>query len=438
MKNKPNQIRVGLVGAGTVGSGVVEILSQHGDLLEERVGVPVVLAKVADRDPRRAKALGLKPQQFTTSWEELVSDPDIHLIVELVGGTTIAKKIILSALKQGKHVVTANKALLSTAGESLFQTAHRQGLDICFEAAVGGGIPILRALREGYVANEMKSILAIINGTCNYILSEMAEKGGEFETVLKSAQAIGYAEQDPTFDIDGIDAAHKLSILISIAYGAYFHPKKIFTQGIRDLSAFDIECARRFGFCIKLLAIAKRGRNGIQARVNPCMVPLSNPLSSVREAFNAILIEGDFVGPSLLYGKGAGKRPTASAVVGDIVEIARNLVKGISYTVPPLGFAGGRLKKKGLEDIKDLESEYYLRFTVSDRSGVLSKIAGILGKNAISISSVYQHGQGKGKKIPIVVLTHRAQEKNIQRALATIDRLSVVKEKTVLIRIESA
>jgi len=431
------QINVGLVGVGTVGSGVVEILKTHARLLQARVGIPIVLHKVADRDLRRARALGLKAAQLRSSWEDLANDPDLHVIVELMGGTTAAKRLILSAMQKGKHVVTANKALLSTSGPEIFKMAARQGVDICFEAAVGGGIPILRALREGFVGNEMGSILAIINGTCNYILSEMSEKGGEFSTVLKSAQALGYAEQDPTFDIDGIDAAHKLSLLISIAYGHYLPPQKIFTDGIRAISAFDIECARRFGYSIKLLAIAKKSRQGIQARVHPCMIDLENPLSSVREAYNAILVEGDFVGPSLLYGKGAGQRPTASAVVGDIVEIARNLKAGISYTVPPLGYATWPLKNIRIEDIQDLETGYYLRFTVTDQPGVLSKIAGVLGKNKISISSVYQQGQKTGKKVPIVVLTHRARERDVQKALQTINRLSSVKEKTVLIRIES-
>jgi homoserine dehydrogenase len=433
----PQQINVGLVGCGTVGSGVVEILTKHQRLLSERVGVPIVLKKVADKSKKRALDLGLDKSQVTAFWEELVEDPSIPVIVELMGGTTDAKKLILAALQNGKQVVTANKALLATHGKEIFETARKQKLDICFEAAVGGGIPILRALREGFVANEIKSIHGIINGTCNYILSEMSEKGESFNDVLKEAQSLGYAEQDPTFDIQGIDAAHKLAILISIAYGIHVKLGNIYTEGISRLTPFDIECARRFGFCVKLLAIAKKMKRGIEARVHPTMIPLTNPLASVRDVFNAILLDGDYVGPSLLYGRGAGKNPTASAVVADLVEISRNLLNGVSYTVPPLGHSGSSVREGVLEKMDDLESDYYLRFSVTDQPGVLAQITGLLGKHSISISSVYQHGQGQGKKVPVVVVTHKAREVNVQKALALIDRLSVVKEKTLLVRIES-
>lgn len=430
------EIKIGLVGCGIVGSGVVELLHQHRDLLKERLGIPLVLEKVATLLPAQARAAGLPNSRVTKRWQDLVSDPSISVIVELMGGTREARKLILAALQNGKHVVTANKALLATHGKEIYKEAHRQRLDICFEAAVGGGIPILRALREGFVGNEIKSILGIINGTCNYILSEMSEKGESFEKVLKNAQRLGYAEQDPSFDVEGIDAAHKLSILVSIAYGMDVELKQIHTEGIRSLTPFDIDCARRFGFAIKLLAIAKKNKNGIEARVHPTMIPLSSPLASVREAFNAIYLDGDFVGPSLLYGKGAGKRPTASAVVGDIIEVARNIIKGVSMTVPPLGHYNDSIPKGVIQKMDQLESEYYLRFSVVDQPGVLSHIAGILGKHQISISSVYQHGQGQGKIVPIVILTHRARESNMKLALSKIDRLGSVKNKTLLIRIE--
>ncbi len=433
---KSKSINIGLIGAGTVGSGVIEILTKQISLLTERVGVPILLKKVADREPQKLLKWGLTRAQVTSSWEEVIADPSISVIVELIGGTTEAKKIILTALKKGKHVVTANKALLSTFGEEIFKLAQEKKLDLCFEAAVGGGIPILRALREGFVANEIQSILAIINGTCNYILTEMSEKGKSFKQVLEQAQNLGYAEQDPTFDIDGIDSAHKLSLLIAIAYGLSMPPQKIYTQGIREITPLDIECAKRFGFCIKLLAIAKKTKEGIQARVHPCLIPLANPLASVREAFNAILIEGDYVGPSLLYGKGAGKSPTASAVVGDIVEIARNILKGVNYTVPPLGYTKFPVKKTGLEKMENLKSEYYLRFTLSDEPGVLSQITGALGKHEVSIASVYQEGQKTGKKVPVVMMTHEGVEKNILEALESINQLSIIQEKTLLIRVE--
>jgi homoserine dehydrogenase len=434
---KKQSISIGLVGLGTVGSGVAEILLRQKNLLSERIGVPLVLKKVAEKDRKKALRLGLKGNQIASSWKELVEDPSIPILVELIGGTTEAKKIILAALRNGKHVVTANKALLATSGKELFELAHRRKLDICFEAAVGGGIPILRALREGLVANQIKSIHAIINGTCNYILSEMSERGEEFASVLKKAQELGYAERDPRFDIDGIDAAHKLALLIAIAYGIQVKMGDIFIEGIRRITPFDFECAQRFHFSIKLLAIAKKSPRGIEARVQPCMIPVTNPLSSVREAFNAILIDGDYVGPSLLYGKGAGKNPTASAVVGDIVEIARNLLKGVSYTVPPLGYERGDFRRAVLAPIESMESEYYLRFSVVDRPGVLSRIAGILGREGISISSVYQHGQGLGRTVPIVILTHLAKMKSVLKSIQIIDRLSVVKAKTLLVPIEN-
>ncbi len=430
------QINIGLVGFGIVGSGVAEILARHTSLLQSRVGSKLVLKKIATRTKEKALKAGIKKEQLTASWEELVADPEIPVIVELMGGVGEAKKLILSALKNGKHVVTANKALLALHGKEIFEVARKAKLDICFEAAVGGGIPILRALREGFVANEIESMWGIINGTSNYILSEMTEKKEEFETVLKRAQNLGYAEQDPTFDIDGIDAAHKLTILISIAYGVYINFKKLYIEGIREISAFDIECAKRFGFVIKLLAITKKNKNKIEARVHPCMIPLSNPLANVHEAYNAILLNGDFVGPSLLYGKGAGKNPTASAVVGDLVEIGRNLLNGVSYTVPPLGHSDQKIEDGVIQPLEDLETEYYLRVLVNDRPGVLSKITGILGKHLISISSVYQHGQGFGKIVPIVILTHQASEKNMRRAVQEIARLKVVKRKLLFIRVE--
>ncbi|HKX12425.1 MAG TPA: homoserine dehydrogenase, partial [bacterium] len=347
-----------------------------------------------------------------------------------------AKSLALAAIKAGKHLVTANKALLAMHGREVFAAAKAAQVDVCFEAAVGGGIPILRALREGYVANRITSLYGIVNGTCNFILSEMSQKGAGFQETLKIAQELGYAEADPSFDIDGWDAAHKLAILTSIAHGVHVPLDKIYVEGLRRLTPYDLECAKHFGFEIKLLAIAKLSGGKIQARVHPTMVPAGSMLAAVRGVHNAIAIDGDSVGEGMLYGRGAGSRPTASAVVGDIVEVARNLVQGVAYTVPPLGLYADKIQDAAIEPIAALRSPYYLRFQALDRPGVLAKITAILGKHRISISSVYQNVREEGKAVPIVILTHEALERDIQTAIAKIDRLEVMKDKTVLIRVE--
>ncbi len=434
LKNK--DIKVGIIGLGIVGSGTAEILIKQSKLLSRKMGAKLTLAKVCDRSSKNAKKLSIPSKQVCSDWREIVRDPDIDIVVELMGGTQVAKEVVLEALKQGKHVVTANKALLALHGKEIFKLAAQKNLYICFEASVGGGIPILRSLREGYAANEIKSIQGIINGTCNYILSEMTEKGGDFLPVLKKAQELGYAEKDPSFDVDGVDAAHKLSILLSIAHGVHVPFEKIYIEGIRLISALDIECGKKFGYVIKLLGIAKKSGDFIEVRVHPCMIPQSSPLASVGDAFNAILIEGDYVGPGLLYGRGAGRNPTASAVVGDIIEIVRNLSQGNQPCVPPLGFSPEQITEVKIKKMEDLHSDYYLRFSVRDVPGVLAKITALLSQHKISISSVYQHIQDEGKVIPIVLFTHRAQESDILKALKKIDRLAEVKSKTLFIRVE--
>ncbi|MCC7343564.1 MAG: homoserine dehydrogenase [Deltaproteobacteria bacterium] len=434
MKRVP--IKVGLVGFGTVGRGVYEILERHRALLAQRIGAPVEIKKIAVRDKSKRRGIKVPTGLFTEDYREILRDPEIQVIVEVMGGTQEAKTLALAAVKAGKHLVTANKALLALHGREVFGAAKAAQVDICFEAAVGGGIPILRALREGFVANRILSLFGIVNGTCNFILSEMSEKGADFQATLKRAQELGYAEADPGFDIDGWDAAHKLAILVSIAYGVHVPVDKLFVEGIRRLSAFDLECAKRFGFEIKLLAIAKSQGAKIQARVHPTMIPAASMLAAVRGVHNAISVEGDFVGEGMLYGAGAGSGPTASAVVGDIVEVARNIIAGIAYTVPPLGLYADKVRDAAIEPIGSLKGPYYLRFQALDRPGVLAKITSILGRHRISISSVYQNLAEEGRVVPIVVLTHEALERDVRAAVAKIDRLEVMKEKTLLIRVE--
>jgi homoserine dehydrogenase len=353
-----------------------------------------------------------------------------------MGGVRPARDIVRRALAAGKHVVTANKALLALHGAELFAAARRAQVDICFEASVCGGIPVLRALREGFVGNRIESLFGIVNGTCNYILTEMAERGAAFSDVLKRAQDLGYAEADPGFDVDGVDAAHKLAILLAIAHGVSVDAKKIYVEGIRNLSPLDFQFARRFGYEIRLLAIAKADGGSVQARVHPTMIPSASMLAAVRGVYNAVLIQGDFVGEGMLYGRGAGSGPTASSVVGDIVEVARNVLARVAYTVPPLGIHDAKVPKARIAPIGELRTPYYLRFQALDRPGVLARIASILSRHRISISSVYQHGQESGKEVSIVVLTHAAVEREIRRAIRRIDRLPDVRKKTTLIRVE--
>lgn len=430
------QIKIGLVGFGTVGSGVWRILSKHRRLLEERVGARLEIARIGVRSRSKKRSPNFPSGILTTDLNAILRDPQIKIVVEVMGDVKASRNLALKAIKAGKHYVTANKALLAMYGKELFTLAAQKKVDICFEAAVGGGIPILRTLREGFVGNEIKSLFGILNGTCNYILTEMAEKGSDFAPTLRRAQALGYAEADPGFDIEGVDAAHKLAILVAIAHGVYVDLKKIHVEGIKNISPLDLECAARFGYAVKLLGIAKNTGGKIQARVHPTMVPAHSMLAAVHGIYNAVFLDGDFVGEEMLYGRGAGSDPTASAVVGDIVEVARNLLAGVGYTVPPLGTHARPIREANVEGIGDLRGLYYLRFQAIDRPGVLADIAKILSRYQISISSVYQHMREEGREVPIVIVTHEAREKNIQQAIARINRLKTIKKPTTLIRIE--
>ena len=431
---KKKAINVGIIGFGTVGSGTAKILLKKRNELELKSGFPVVLKKIVDLDIKRDRGIKLPANVLTDNTKEVLNDPDIDIIVELIGGIHPAKEIIIEALKNGKHVVTANKALLAEEGKQIFSEAEKNKVDIGFEASVAGSIPIIKIVRESLIGNSINNIYGIINGTANYILTKMSEEGVDFETVLKEAQALGYAEADPTFDIEGIDSAHKLTILASLAFGIPFSFKKVYTEGITRITPLDIQFASEFGYKIKLLAVAKRTGKEIELRVHPTMLPEDDLISSVSGVFNAIFVEGDAVGDSLYYGKGAREMPTGSAVVSDIVDIARNVMTGASVRTRGIHIAGiPDLKIKEMEDIR---TSYYLRFSAIDKPGVMSKISGILGSHNISIKSMIQKGRKKEKAVPIVMMTHEAREKDMVRALKEIDKLSIVSGRTMYLRVE--
>jgi len=430
------RIHVGMIGWGTVGSGVVKILQENGPLIEKRLGSKVVLKRVADIDLETERSVTLNREVLTNRAEDVIEDPEIDIVLELIGGMEPAKSYIIAALKEGKHVVTANKALLAAHLDELCEAAQRYNVDLNFEAAVGGGIPIIRALKEGFVAERIESIFGILNGTSNYILSTMSNEGGEFTAVLRQAQAKGYAEMDPSFDIEGIDAAHKLAILIKLAFGAKIPFKDIFIEGISDITPLDIQFGREFGYTIKLLAIAKADGEMIEARVHSTMLPSDHLLATVDGVFNAIFVRGNAVGETLFYGQGAGMMATASAVASDLIELSRNILKGTEGRVPTLSLQGTHIKEMKVKDIRDIVRPYYMRFSALDRPGVLSKISGVLGKNDISIASVIQKGRQVSGAVPVVMMTHEARERNIRRAFKEIDKMDVILDKTMLIRVE--
>lgn len=431
-----SRIGVGIVGFGTVGTGVARVLLNNAAIIRRRVGVPIELVRVADLDVVKDRGVTLAPGVLTAEIDRVLNDPDIDIVVELIGGQDTAKRLILDALAAGKHVVTANKALLALHGEEIFEAATRKGLEVGFEASVGGGIPVVRALTEGLAGNTIESIYGIINGTSNYILSRMTHEGHSFEEVLRDAQRAGYAETDPTFDVAGIDSAHKLAILVGLAYGTPVNFKDIYTEGITNITPTDIAYAKQFGCTIKLLGIAKLVDGEIEARVHPTMLPSSSPIAQVEDVYNAIQLVGDAVGDVVLYGRGAGSMPTGSAVVSDVVAIGRNLLKGAVGRVPVASFQQDQRRPLRLKPMEEIGSLYYLRFTVVDRPGVLAQIAGELGRCGISISSMVQQGRREGQTVPVVIKTHTARERDVQDALREINRRPFVSEPTRLIRVE--
>jgi len=430
------QINIGLLGCGTVGTGVAKLLIENKDLLTARVGVDLNLKWVADIDIETDRGIQFPAGVLTTDAQKVLNDPEIDMVIEMIGGEGIAKDFILQAINNGKHIVTANKALLAAHGNELFATAARRGVDLAFEASVGGCMPTIKSLRESLVANHIQSMSGILNGTCNYILSKIEDEGISFKEALAQAQQQGYAEADPTLDVEGFDTAHKIAILAALAYGMEINLKDVYIEGISRITPLDIEFAGQFGYRIKLLAISKMRDNRVEARVHPTMISLKNLLTSISGTVNAITISGDAVGDILLYGRGAGMMPTASAVVSDIVDIARNILSGSVRRVPPLSYQRESISRIPVLPIDDLVTHYYFRFAALDRPGVLSKISGILGKYNISLQSVHQKGRKTNGSVPLVMLSHRAKEADVKRALAEIRNLNVVSAEPVLIRIE--
>jgi len=429
-------INLGLIGFGTIGTGVVRLLQESSELIQKRLGAKLVLKKVADLDVTTLRQVTVEKELLTTDAKAILNDPEISIVIELIGGYEPARSFMLEAIRKKKHVITANKALLAAYGNEIFQAAEEEGVDIGFEASVGGAIPIIKTLKESLAANRIKSIFGIMNGTSNYILSKMTDEGKSFDVVLKEAQELGFAEADPTFDIEGIDTAHKLAITLSLAYGKRVKLDDVFREGISGISKQDIDFASELGYRIKLLAIAIQRGDTIEARIHPTMIPLDHLLANVNGNFNAFHFVGDASGTVFLYGQGAGMMPTASAVIADVIDVSRNIVKGISGRVPARSLRENVITDIELMSFEEISTNYYFRFSALDRPGVLSKISGILGENNISIAAVIQKGRQQAGPVPIVMNTHKSKEKNVQKAIKEIDQLDIIHGKTIVIRIE--
>ncbi|MBI4431037.1 MAG: homoserine dehydrogenase [Candidatus Omnitrophica bacterium] len=424
------KIRIGLIGLGNIGTGVYEILTRKARFLEKKTGAALELRYACDQRISQRGRLKIPRKIFVRNPRMVLKDPSVDIVIELIGGIKTARTVILEALRSRKHVVTANKALLAECGPEIFRTAVRLGREIFFEASVGGGIPIIKTLRESFAANRITAIHSIINGTCNYILTRMSKDRLSFDEALRQAQEKGYAEADPTLDISGADAAHKITILAMLAFEGLVPFSAVSMEGITGITSDDITFAHEFGYVIKLLAIAKKTDRGIEARVQPTLLPAGHILANVDDSFNGILLHGDEVGDSLLYGRGAGRRPTASAVVSDVIDLARLITAGQRAPKLPVSRS---LKVKNLSAI---ESRYYLRFTAVDRPGVLSRISSVLARQGISISDVIQKERRAGKIVPLILLTHHSREDKIRRSLKLLNKLSVVRARTQVIRIE--
>jgi homoserine dehydrogenase len=429
------QIKIGLLGFGTIGAGVVKLLKENASLISEKTGAQLSLKTIADLDITTDRGVSTDGIKLTTNADELLCDPEISVVIELIGGYEPARTFALKAIANGKHVVTANKALLAVHGQEIYAAAKASGVEVLFEAAVGGGIPVLSAIKGNMAANRFSTVLGIVNGTCNYILTRMTQEGADFTEVLKSAQQLGYAEADPTFDIEGVDTAHKLCLLLSLCFGTKVDLKDIYCEGITSISSEDVDFAKTFGYRIKLLAIGKMDDGQIEARVHPTMIPSDYPLADVHGVFNAIRLTGDFVGPVMFYGRGAGMDATASAVIGDVVDLCRNMGAGISRRCAPLGYVDEKVGTLAIKPMGDIVSKYYIRFQALDRPGVLARIAGALGAHGISIASMVQSARSSDI-VPIVIMTHEAREEDIRTALSEIDAFDVIRAKSTFIRIE--
>ncbi|HYC65189.1 MAG TPA: homoserine dehydrogenase, partial [Reyranellaceae bacterium] len=417
-------------GLGNVGSGLVKLLQDNAEAIETRLGARVVVRKIAVRAAEKRRLVDVDKRLLTTDVNSVIDDPQVEIVVELVGGDTEARSYLLRAIAAKKHVVTANKALLAMHGAAIAAAAEKKGVTVAFEAAVAGGIPIIKALREGLVGNRVRRLYGILNGTCNYILTTMRETGRDFATVLAEAQAAGYAEADPSFDIDGIDAAHKLAVLTGAAFGAKVNFKGVYVEGIRHVSAMDIEFASTLGYRIKLLGLARETPHGIEQRVHPCMVPLDAPIAHIEGVFNAVVVEGDFVGTTMFQGRGAGQGPTASAVVADLVDIARGRLMP-TFVVP-----ASKLTTAPAAPMDRHVGAYYMRLMVQDRPGVIAAVSSVLAKQHISLESMLQRGRSPSDKVPVVLTTHENEEAAMRRAAKAIGRLDAVVDEPCLIRIE--
>jgi homoserine dehydrogenase len=430
-------INVGLLGIGTVGGGTFSVLSRNSEEIARRAGRPIRISVVADRNPGRAQELTAGACRVTDDAFAVVRDPEVDIVVELIGGYDVARELVLQAIDNGKHVVTANKALLAKHGNEIFAAARDKGVMVAFEAAVAGGIPIIKALREGLTANRIEWIAGIINGTTNFILSEMRDKGLSFAAVLAEAQRLGYAEADPTFDVEGVDAAHKLSIMSAIAFGNAMNFDKTHIEGISRLDAADIRYAEQLGYRIKLLGITKRTAEGVELRVHPTLIPSKRLIANVEGAMNAVLVKGDAVGATLYYGKGAGAEPTASAVIADLVDVTRMHTADPEHRVPHLAFQPDAMVDLAILPISAVVSSYYLRLRVEDRPGVLADVTRILADNGISIVAMIQREPGEGEEqTDIIMLTHKTREREVDTAIAGIESLAAVRGRIIRLRVE--
>ena len=436
MNKKMKTINIGILGCGVVGTGVARLLLEKKELLRSRTGALLNLKRIADKALDIDRGITFEEGLLVPDADLVLDDPDIDIVVELIGGQGVAKEFTLKALKAGKHVVTANKALLAAHGNLMVKTARENQVDLAYEASTGGCMPVIKTLRESMVGNRIDAMTGILNGTCNYILTMMSKENCPFDQALKEAQAKGFAEADPFLDIEGHDTAHKLAIMGALAYGMEINLQDVHVEGITRITPMDIDFAREFGYVIKLLAISKNNTDSVEARVHPAMIPLTHPLAHVDGSMNAVTIDGDATGRTMLYGHGAGMMPTASAVVADIGDIARNILVGTNQRVPILGALETSIRPISIRAMREIETPYYIRFEAADRPGVLSRISGILGDNGISIKTVHQKGRRSNGTVPIVMITHLAGEAHTIKALEAISALDAIKDTPVVIRIE--